>query len=214
MTEEKIRLLEFIFKYFALAIAGIWTLLVGSDFIDKKVKETNLSKAQYELESMRLGKEGLTPRASTSLDVKKDNEHWIGRSDLCTVTGNYKIENVGEYIIRIDEIQLELFEAYPLTIEDLTSDKKVSSFSLTPKLKKLKSIFSEKIEVNETIPSGGYINRTFGWVVKIDSEALYTIRANATGGLAGAKNSLVEISEFYQNDLRHDSGVHKLCKKI
>ena len=212
MTEDKIKLLEFFFKYLALAIAGFWTLIVGTDFVDKKIKETNLAKAQYELHALKLGKDGLAPKASTTLTVNKDNPVWSANNNLCTVTGSYKIENIGEYLLMIDEINLSLYETSTLTEKDIPKGKKVASFSLSPKLDKLYPIYKEKITIKETIAKGNYIERSFGYVVRLKKGALYSIRAKASGGLAGADVTSEEISNFYDNDLTHTSGLHTLCK--
>lgn len=213
MTEEKIKTLEFIFKYIAIAIGGFWTLIVGSDFVDKELKETNLAKAQYELKALELGSGGMVPKASTTLKVKKDNPVWISDPSLCTVTGSYKIENIGEYLLRIDEVEIYLYETSPLTSSDIPKNKKVASFSLSPSLEKLEPIYSEKMNIHESIAKGNYIERSFGYVVRLKEGALYGFSAKASGGLAGAKVTSSEITDFYENDLTHMSGLHTLCTK-
>lgn len=171
-------------------------------------------KTLDELESFRLGKDSLAPKASTTLEVKNDNPVWVTGPSLCTVTGSYKIENIGEYLLGIDEVEIFLYETSPLTLCDMPKNKKVVSFSLSPSLEKLKPIYSEKMNVRETIAKGSYIERSFGYVVRLKEAALYGFSAKASGGLAGAKVTSSEIYNFYENDLTHMSGLHALCTKI
>jgi len=212
VMENKLKWFEFFAKYISLAIAGIWSLSIGSDWTDNEIKLVSLDKKRYELEAMKLGKEGLYPRASTKLDIKKDNVPWGEKKNLCHVTGKYIIENIGDYPIRVEEVEFSVYEIYSVEEGDFL-DKKIISYSLNPSLDKLTPILNEKISVDEIIATTNRLERVFGYAIKISNGALYTVVASAQGGVISPKNIKDFNLKFGSDDLTIYSGSHLICQK-
>ena len=201
MDETKLKWAEFAAKYTVMLVVGIWTLSVGSEWLDKE---------QFELEYVKLSEKGFYPQAKPDFNIKRDNEPWVGNSKLCTVTGIYKVKNTGNYPISIDKVKFHVYENKPITEEDAVKNK-VTSFSLSPTISKLKPIHKEEFKVNETIAPGMELNRGFGYVINTEKYALYTFMANAEGGLYGVTSLPKQQVRFGEDELKVVSGSNIIC---
>ena len=210
MSEEKLKWFEFYAKYISLAVAGIWTLSIGAEWVQKEILLVDLETKQHKLETMKLGREGLYPRASTEISINLNNEPWGDNKELCHLTGQYSIENTGEYPISISSVTFYLYEKHLVKEGDL-KNKKVVSYSLSPNLEKLTPIFKEKMIVQETINKENRIERSFGFAIKYDKNALYSVIAKAQGGIIGFEQVEEDTYRFRDNDLTHVSGLHSIC---
>ncbi|GAA0852305.1 hypothetical protein [Aliiglaciecola litoralis] len=211
LTDAQFKRIESIIKYLVMIIAAIWTLTIGTDWIEKQAAEVKLAKSKYELEAARLGKDGLYPKASTLLNFNQGTKLWGSDNNLCTISGLYTIENIGGVPLTIDSIQFDVYEILPIRESEL-SDENVVSFSLSPKLQSLQPIFSEAMSVKENITTSNLLQRAFGYVIKVNPNALYAIKASAQGGIPGlAELNALSLTSFSENDLTHVSASKIIC---
>ena len=210
MDDDKFKRTEFVVKYSVLAVVGLWTLMIATGWVSNKSEEIELAQKEYELETSRLGSEGLYPKALTDLTVKTDNALWGENKDLCTISGQYTIENIGGFPIYVSDVEFTVYELEPLTENDLKG-KEVASFSLSSRLEHAKPLFEEEMEVKENITTSNRLERSFGYVIKVKEGALYTIKASANGGIPSGKKEMSPLSVFSKNDLTHISGSHRIC---
>ena len=205
MDENKIKLLDLIAKYLVITIGAGWTLMVGTEFIDKK-------RAEYEFEALRLGAQGVYPRGDTQLIPDGYENQSTGDQRVCEISGKYVITNIGNYLTEIESVKFELYE------KKIESAKKVAetgtpvSYSLSAYLSKLTPILTDNIPVNEIISNGNKLERSYGFLVKTVKDHNYTVVASAQGGIVGAEKISPELTKFRKNDLTHISGAHGYCK--
>lgn len=205
MDENSIKLADLIAKYLFIMIGGVWTLMVGTDFIDKKT-------AEYKFEALQLGSEGIYPRAKTQLNIDGYGKRSLKDPSVCEISGKYIITNIGEYLTKIESVKFQLYEKEIESAIAVGNSGKPQSYSLSPSIEGLTPIISEEMNVQELIAKGNKIERSFGYLVKTKTEHNYIIVASAQGGLVGAKDISQEISQFQENDLTHKSGSHSYCQ--
>lgn len=192
---------QFRVKYAVLAISALWALYAGTDLISKE-------SAALELRNKKLGVESI-PLAKPSIDYTFNNSPWLGQQELCTVTGQYSIKNVGSLPIIITKVTFDLHENKALTSDDI--DKEVTSFTLSAVINNTDPIFSEEFEEFSKIDVDQSIERSFGYVIKREKGHLYSIEANAEGGLASVDGDVDSDYEFGKNELRINTGFKTIC---
>jgi len=161
---------------------------------------------------------------------------------FCEVAGSYQIQNTGEYPFVVDYVTIELFEL-PY-IKDIDIEKRpITSFSLADRLKddaefEAISLGKIKLDVNEQFGKLNEMQRSFGFIVKIDSggqsvkkpKNSYVVVANARAGFDRDNNGHVDEFEknrstklteelsmspeikFLEHDLRHTTGTIDICQ--
>lgn len=194
--------IDLVAKYSLLAIGGIWTLLVGTEFLEKRSAALQFGNAALSIKSI--------PTASTELDLIQPTDA-APLDGFCYPKGVYRITNTGELPITIQNAKFEIFEVPTIL---LAADEKVASYSLEGILKDLAPVFSEEIGPSETIGVDNSYERIFGFTIRMDPEASYVLVANAKGGLPELDRDQANarlIIEFGPNDLRHVAQLGALC---
>lgn len=205
MDETNIKAADLIAKYLVIIIGGIWTLMVGTDFIDKR-------KAEYEFGALQLGVKGVYPRGDTQLHLDGFGKPALKDPAVCQISGQYVITNIGEYLTRIDSVKFQLYEKQVASEITVGNSGKPISYSLSVALEGLDPILAEQVTVKELLAKGNKLERSFGYLVKPKANHNYTIVASAQGGLVGASDISPELSNFQVNDLTHISGSHAYCQ--
>ena len=193
---------QFRVKYAVLAISALWALYAGTDLISKE-------SAALELRNKKLGVESI-PLAKPSIDYTFDNSPWLGQPALCTVTGQYRIKNVGSLPIIITKVTFDVYDNKTLTPKDM-GDEKVTSFTLSAVINNTDPIYEEEFDEFSKIDVGQSIERSFGYVIKREAGHLYSINANAEGGLASVDGDVDSDYEFGKNELRINTGFKSIC---
>ena len=205
MDDQKLKLWDLIAKYLVVIIGSIWTLMVGTEFIDKK-------RAEYEFEALRLGSEGVYPRGDTQLIPDGYGVKSKENATVCEISGKYIITNIGNYLTEIESVKFELYEKKIDSAKDVAQSGTPVSYSLSASLSKLTPLLTDDIPVHELISNGNKIERSYGFLVPIKPNHNYTITASAQGGIVGVKSISEELTKFRLNDLTHYSGSHGYCK--
>lgn len=205
MDESKIKLWDLVAKYLVIIVGAIWTLMVGTEFIDKK-------KAEYEFQALRLGAQGVYPRGDTQLIP--DGYNIASKDDpaVCQISGQYVITNIGNYLTEIESVKFELYEIERKSGIDVAKTGEPVSYSLTPTLNKLKPVLVDEFPVNELISNGNRLERSYGFLVKVKDGHNYAVLASAQGGIVGADKIPEVVSKFRVNDLTHISGSDGYCQ--
>lgn len=194
--------LQFYAKYTVIIVSAAWVLISGTDFIDKQTKELRLKNERISKNSI--------PLASHTMDVKADNPPWILDNTLCTVTGQYKIDNIGELPFLITDVEFSIYESKVIGLEDVKGNI-VTSLTLFNQLKDATPIFKEVLDVNERVGVKGALEKSFSYVIRKKANTNYVIVANAFGGLTDVDGKLDSTYLFGKNELTHTYGPVSLC---
>ncbi len=194
--------LQFYAKYVVIIVSAAWVLISGTDLIDKQAKELRLKNEQMSRNSI--------PLAFHTMTATTDNEPWEYNDELCTITGNYGIKNIGELPFLIEEITFSIFEFKVLEASDVEGNH-VTSFTLFKMLEGKTAIYEEVLEVNERVGVEGTLEKNFGYVVTKKRNHNYVIVANAKGGLTNGKGLIDESYLFGVNELVHTIGPVIIC---
>lgn len=193
---------ETVVKSGAIIIGGFWTLLVGSEYLDKQGKALDLANVSLGVASV--------PTADTSFRLPEQD---LPASDdeLCFPTGTYIIKNTGKLAIQIEPAILELYEIPTIYIQP---GEKTASYSLDKVLEASEPIRREKLGATEVIGEGNSYERAFGYTIRRKEGFSYVLVANAAGGLpenAGIDDDARAIRKFGPNDLRHALQLGAFC---
>lgn len=194
--------LEFIAKYVVIIVSALWILGVGTDFVQKQT-------AELEYRNLKLGKNSV-PIAKQSLDLKTDNEPWIGNEVLCTVSGQYVVTNEGILPFQIDKVTFQVYEI-PLFSSSEAKKQKITSRTLSVLLKDAKPILVEDIAEPARVGTNGKYSRSFQYVINRSRDMLYTVVANASGAVIGIEEQENILLRFGPNELKIASGASSIC---
>lgn len=194
--------LQFYAKYLVIIVSAAWVLISGTDFIDKQTKELRLKNERISKNSI--------PMASHTMNVISDNAPWILDNTLCTVTGQYKIDNIGELPFLIKDVEFSIYEFKVLGLEDVKGNI-VTSRTLHNQLKDAQPIFREVLDVDERVGVNGALEKSFSYVIRKKPNTNYVIVANALGGLTNVDGQLDSTYLFGKNELTHTYGPVSLC---
>jgi|GEM_PF-5545118 len=193
---------QFYAKYTVMAISAVWVLIAGTDFLDKQTKELKLKNEKLSKNSI--------PLAFHTMDVKTDNEPWNADPDLCTITGSYAIENIGELPFLIEEVTFSIYEFKILDTADVAGND-VTSFTLFKRLENKSPLFQETLKVDERVGVKGQLEKSLGYIVKKRPNHNYVVVAEAKGGLTDTDGNLDKSYMFGENELTHTVGPVNIC---
>ena len=118
---SRIEWAQFSAKYLTILGSALWVLLAGTDLILKESAATDLRNKKLGIQSI--------PLVKPSLDYKFNNKPWIEDEDLCTVTGQYRIKNIGSLPVIITKVFFNVYENKTLISNDI-SEKNIKSFTV------------------------------------------------------------------------------------
>lgn len=193
---------DLVAKYLVIFVAGLWTLYVGTDYLDSQTKALKLGNVALGVASV--------PTADTTITfVDKDD---AGPNDeFCYPQGKYAIENTGQLAVEIEPAVIKLYEVPTTYLED---GQKTVSWSLDTVLSNLKPILLEKLGGSEVISIGNSYERVFAYTIRRKSGHSYVLVANAAGGIpenAAVDDDARAIRKFGPNDLRHVAQFGAFC---
>ncbi|HVQ07140.1 MAG TPA: hypothetical protein VMS43_01770 [Allosphingosinicella sp.] len=192
---------EFVIKSVALIVSAVWILLVGTAYLERQGKALDLRNKTLGIES--------NPTADTQISVNFANSPWAGAPNLCTVTGQYKIKNTGRLNFRIDRVSFEIYRLPVVSQQDL-SPNEVTSITPAIRLRGLRPIHRETIDVGELVGVNNELQRNFGFIIRERPNTLYVVVANAVGGLPLEDGS----GRFGERDLQYFSDVADICTPL
>lgn len=193
---------ELFAKYLTILVSAIWVLVAGTDLISKE-------SAALDLRNKKLGIQSI-PLAKPFMTYEFSNKPWVGDEDLCTITGQYSIENIGELPIVVTNVVFKVYEKSVLKPEDVGNNR-IKSFTMSTALNELEPMLVEEIPGGSRVDVGQSIQRSFGFVIKRLPGKLYAVVANAEGGLASVSGGVDAENQFGVNELRYNSGFKTLC---
>jgi|GEM_PF-6864900 len=212
--EEWRKQMAFVGKGVAIAVAGLWLLLVGTEYLDKRGKQLG-----------RLGQAGPDTSFGSGPFVFASQKN----TDYCEISGRYDIKNQGELTFEIEQVEIALFL---VRTQKPQADDGNYLFSTDEVLKDLEPIHTQTFEVNERLypgqkdqDNGNELQRSFGFGVpkpvaasgEDKNDFAYFVTANATGGLPQPNTWQYDLSvllgledplltRFRPKDLRMASG--------
>ncbi len=193
---------DLVAKYSVIAVAGLWTLYVGTDYLDRQAKALELGNVALGVASV--------PTADTTITFVEKPKPEPGEK-LCFPEGKYAIKNTGQLAVELKPAVIKLYEV-PVTY--LKDGQKTVSWSLETVLAKLEPIRTETLGGSEVISIGNSYERIFAYTIRRKPGHSYVLVANAAGGIpenAAVDDDARAIRKFGPNDLRHVALLGAYC---
>ena len=207
MTENKkasaLDWANFFAKYLVIGISAIWTLNVGTEYIDKQTKE-------LQLRNFKLSKKSNPVAYAKFSKYNNSNSPMKHAERLCTVTGAYQVKNAGELPIIIENIKFSVYEL-PIIIADHLENRDSYSISVNKMVEKLEPKHQETHKVSTRISTEGEAEWAFGFIIRRAEYKNYVVMATAEGGLAGLNGSVDENNRFNLNELTSYTKSGPIC---
>ncbi|MEP2735752.1 MAG: hypothetical protein ABJP34_05590 [Erythrobacter sp.] len=212
-VKEEREVISFWIKSISMILATIAALMFG-------VAHYNKLDTELQMIARLAGDTDLAIDDDAGFDYEKVD------GDYCTISGQYRITNIGEYEFYGEEVELTLWELPYLTKE--IEGKKVVGLAMSNRIdssegEKCKrsdascdaiSLDSFKIPVGENFAHGNQLQRSFQFIFEIDptnettkpkSESYYVVEANARvaleSGEEGQALQCEELSKFWEDPI-------------
>lgn len=203
---------EFFLKYFLLTVSGLWILLTGTAYLDRRSKLLSI-------EAIPVADTQLNPRVPQREEpFEKDGVEY------CRISGQYVVRNAGKLAFDIDQVTFDVRKLRD--VDPPPGATEASSYALRQRIGTAPSVLERPvtIPIGERFGPGNELQVSYGFVIRREKDEegryhAYSIIANGSGGLPGDGGWLGWLlsggssayARFGTNDLRHDSGLYPIC---